>query len=201
MDSDDDDRPGGLAVLVEHCLVDLALLEPEAAEDLCELLIPPAAGLLEAIQGLAKMQDTPGGVLVISRGVTHVEYLVVHQLAVEVRTLYVHLMQLQSKVVGHGNDCVQRRKSGNRSIGVKIIDSFDLTEALGHQAHLVAHNLTRHVLLSLKDPFRANNIGSRWCVLKCPGASDVQCGKLLVDGLLSEWPIGLALRLSQVMWF
>jgi len=59
MHSDDDEDTGGLAVLVEDCLVDLALLEAEGAEDADELLIPPPASLLESVQGLVEPQDMP----------------------------------------------------------------------------------------------------------------------------------------------
>ena len=57
MHCDDDYRARGFGVFVEHSLVDLALLETEGAENLCEFLIPTSPSLLKPVQGLAKTQN------------------------------------------------------------------------------------------------------------------------------------------------
>ncbi len=49
MDGDDDDGVRGLDMLVEHSLVNLALLEAERIQNLREFLVPMVPGLFEPV--------------------------------------------------------------------------------------------------------------------------------------------------------
>jgi hypothetical protein len=198
---DDDDGAGGLDVLVEYSLVDLALLEAEGAEDLRELLIPALACLLETVQGLAKPQDMPGGVLAIAGRVMHVKYFVSLELSIQIGTFNVDLVQLQAEPIGHHNDCTRRGKPGDRGVSIKVIYALNLTEPLHNQPSLVSDDLPRCILLGFEDPLGANDIGSWRRVFKGPGAGGVQGVKLFSDCLLPEWPVGPAFGLDEVAWF
>ena len=103
MHCDDDYHTQGLGVFVENSLINFALLRSEGAEDLSEFLIPVSTSLFEPIQGLAKAQNVSGVVLTISRGVTHIQYLLGCELTVQVRTLDVDLVQLKPKMIGPGD--------------------------------------------------------------------------------------------------
>src|SRR6266702_4618117 len=122
----------------------------------------------------------------------HIQNLVLQKLAVQVGTFDIYLVQLQPESIGHGDDGAQRRKPGNWSVSVKIVDTFDLTKTLRHEVCLVPHNLSGGILLSFENPFRADNIGSRWCVFKGPGAGSVEGGKLVSNCLCPRRRVGLA---------
>ena len=106
MDCDNDDHLTSLSVLVEDGLIDLALFKTKTAENLCELLVPLSPSLLEAVQRLAKAKNAPRGVLTIAGGVPHVEDFVGQELAIQVCSLDIDLVQFETKLVGHGDDGV-----------------------------------------------------------------------------------------------
>ena len=136
MHSDDDNRVWGLGVFVENSLIDFALLEAKGSEDLSEFLVPASTSLFEPVQGLAKVQNVSRVVLAISRGVTHMQYLLGCELTVQVHTLDVDLVQLKPKTIGHGNDCTRSWKSCDWGIGIKVINTLDLAEPLRNETAL-----------------------------------------------------------------
>jgi hypothetical protein len=126
-------------------------------------LVSAPARLFEAIEGLPQAQDTCSGVTwFVTRGVVHVQHLVVVQLSIQVRSLYVDLVQLKVQVVSHGNNGSGGGKSGHRCVGVAVIDTIDLTEPLCHQASLESGDDAHGVLLGLEDPLGADDIRSWW---------------------------------------
>ena len=166
-------------------LVHTALHEPKGLEDAGELLVPMATRLLEPIKGLDKAQNTCAGIEgLVARGMLHVEDLIVLELTVEVCTLDVYLVHLKAEVVGHCDDSVHGCKLGHWRICVIIVDAADLAEALGNKVGLVANDVAGCVLLHLEDPFGADNICSRQCLLQLPSASCLEHCQLLLDGLL-----------------
>ena len=106
----------------------------------------------------------------------HVKDLIILELAVEICTLDVYLMHLEAKAVGYCDDSMHGHKLGHWCICVVIVDTTDLAEALGDKAGLVVDDVASHILLCLKDPFGADDICSRWCLLQSPSASCLKHG-------------------------
>jgi hypothetical protein len=92
--------------------------------------------------------------------VVHVQHLIVVQLFIQVCSLYVNLMQLKSKMVGHGNNGLGGRELGHMCIGVVVIDTIDLAKPLCHQVSLESGDDAHGVLFGLEDPLGANDICS-----------------------------------------
>src|SRR6266403_4971587 len=100
----------------------------------------------------------------------HVQDLVVLQLAVQVRSLDVYLVQLKIKTVSHCNDGSGGWQPGYRCVSVVIIDLVDLAEAFCHQPHFVSDDCARGVLLRSENPLGTNDVSSWWRLLKSPCA-------------------------------
>ena len=179
-------------------LVHATLHEPKGLEDAGELLVPAAARLLEPIKGLNEAQYTHAGIRgLVAWGTLHIQDLVVLELAIEICTFDVYLVHLEAKVVGHGNDGAHGRKLGHWRICVIVVDATDLAEALGDEAGLVANDVAGCILLRLEDPFGADDICSRQCLLQLPGTSSLERGQFLLDGFLPVWPVRSVLRLCE----
>jgi hypothetical protein len=153
----------GLVLLVEDGLVDWAFGELEGIEYAGEFLVPAPARLFEVIEGLPQAQDACSSVTwFVTRGVLHVQHLVVIQLSIQVRSLNVDLVQLKTQAVSHGNNGSGGRESGHRCIGVVVIDTINLTETLCHQASLESGDDACGILLGLEDLLGADDIHSWW---------------------------------------
>ena len=133
----------------------------------------------------------------VAQGMLHVKDLMILELAVEICTLDVYLVHLEAKAVGHCNDSVHGHKLRHQHICVIIVNATDLAEALGDKVGLVVDDVASCVLLRLEDPFGADDICSRRCLLQSPSASCLERGQLLLNGFFPMWPVRSTLRLCE----
>ena len=201
MYSNDNEDMRGLGMFVEDCLIDLALHESKAGEDLSEFLVPALPSLLESIQGLAQLKDMPRGILRVARRIAHVQYFVGCELAVQVCTLDVDLVKFKAKLIGHSDDSARGGKSCNGGIGIEVIYPLNLAEALCNEPSFVAHNFAQGILLGLENPLGANDICSWWCMLESPGAGCANGVELFTNGLLPERPFRSSFCFGKIVWF
>ena len=166
MNGKDDDScscPG-----VEDSVVIIGMFEAQVEKCLVERLVPSVTSLLKTINGFLKLGDKMMGIEACKvRWKLHEDLFV--EISIEECTVEIKDFNRPIFMSGHGKDCMEAGKFGNRCKGLSVVDTIDLGETMSDKMGFVLGDPALGVLLDLEDPLAANDVLARWSFNNVPG--------------------------------
>jgi hypothetical protein len=117
--------------LEEYSLVDIASSKPQLVEhNLEELLVPATTRLLQPVEGFDKATDLAREVgSGIARGLSHVNFLVRSEFAIEICTFDINLMYFPVMASSFSKGDADGGEFGNGCKCVKVVNTWDVGKA------------------------------------------------------------------------